>query len=76
MRTEAEIREWIVAWLMRELAVDRPSIEQASSFSDLGIGSRQAVMLASDLEGLLERDVQPNLLWEFPSLDALVNHLA
>ena len=73
--TKAEIREWVITWLVRETAVDRAEIESASSFAELGISSRQAVMLSADLEGLLERDLAPNLLWKFPSLDELVEHL-
>jgi phthiocerol/phenolphthiocerol synthesis type-I polyketide synthase B len=76
MRTKAEIRDWIVTWLTRELAVERPAVESASTFADLGIGSRQAVMLSADLEGLVEHDLPPDLLWQFPTLDALVEHLA
>ena len=76
VHTKAEIREWVLAWLVREIAVDRSAIESASSFADLGISSRQAVMLSADLEGLLGRDLPPNLLWKFPCLDDLVEHLA
>lgn len=74
--TKAETREWIVAWLCRELTVDRSAVDGASNFADLGIGSRQAVMLAADLEGALGRELPPNLLWESPSLDVLVDRLA
>jgi phthiocerol/phenolphthiocerol synthesis type-I polyketide synthase B len=76
MLTKAEIREWIVAWLIRELSIDRAVIDSASTFADLGMGSRQAVLLAADLEGFLAREFPPNLLWQFSCLDELVEHLA
>jgi phthiocerol/phenolphthiocerol synthesis type-I polyketide synthase B len=76
MLTKAEIREWIVAWLSRELKIDRAAIDSVSTFADLGMGSRQAVMLSADLEAFLEREFPPDLLWQYSSLDQLIDHLA
>src|SRR5690348_10283492 len=48
--------------------MDRP-------LADLGMSSREAVVLAGDLSRLVGRELPPTLLWEAPTGDALVAHL-
>ncbi|MEU6355973.1 beta-ketoacyl synthase N-terminal-like domain-containing protein, partial [Streptomyces sp. NPDC047072] len=61
----------VAAWTGRtpgEIPMDRP-------LADLGMASRDAVVLAGELSRLTGRDLPPTLLWEAPTGDALVAHL-
>ncbi|MEU3339815.1 type I polyketide synthase [Streptomyces sp. NPDC002144] len=65
------IAERVAAWTggaVADVPMDRP-------LADLGMGSRDAVVLAGELSRLLGRELPPTLLWEAPTGDALVAHL-
>ncbi|MFJ9903730.1 acyltransferase domain-containing protein [Streptomyces sp. NPDC101152] len=51
-----------------DVPMDRP-------LADLGMASRDAVVLAGELSRLVGRELPPTLLWEAPTGDALVAHL-
>jgi phthiocerol/phenolphthiocerol synthesis type-I polyketide synthase A len=72
---ESELRrliaERVSAWTgtaVAEVAMDRP-------LADLGMSSRDAVVLAGDLSRATGRDLPATLLWEAPTGDALVARL-
>ena len=73
-RDAAAIETWLVAALARELGT--PAVDATTAFPDLGLGSRQAVLLAGDLEDWLGREVDAALMWEHPNARALAAHLA
>jgi acyl carrier protein len=72
--------EAICAWLTKkiaqelEVAEDRVRIDE--QFADLGLGSRQAILITGELEDFLRRDeIDPSLLWDFPTIEKLARHL-
>lgn len=67
--------DWIVQWLSRELKVDPASIDANRPLLDHGLDSRAGVELILALEGWLGVTIQPELLWEAPSIVALVSYL-
>ncbi|MDH6572631.1 phthiocerol/phenolphthiocerol synthesis type-I polyketide synthase A [Streptomyces sp. SAI-117] len=65
------VAERVAGWTgtpAADVAMDRP-------LADLGMSSREAVVLAGDLSRLTGRDLPPTLLWEAPTGEALVAHL-
>ncbi|MGW0585935.1 beta-ketoacyl synthase N-terminal-like domain-containing protein, partial [Streptomyces sp. NPDC002920] len=68
----AELRRLIVQriaeWTGGEAPTDVP-------LADLGMSSRDAVVLAGDLSAATGRDLPATLLWEAPTVEALVAHL-
>lgn len=63
--------ERVAAWTgaaTAEVPMDRP-------LADLGMSSRDGVVLAGELSRLTGRELPPTLLWEAPTADALVAHL-
>lgn len=72
--------ETLQAWLVEQLAatLDIPAADIAphEPFASYGLTSQQAVTLSGDLETRLGCRLSPALLWEYPTIDALVRHLA
>jgi alkylation response protein AidB-like acyl-CoA dehydrogenase/acyl carrier protein len=52
------------------------AIELDTSFSELGFDSVDAAEFAMALEQPLDREIDPTLLWSFPTLRALAAHLS
>jgi len=72
----AAIEEWIIAWLARQLAQPAETIAPNVPFSDYGLTSRLAVLLAQDLEKWLRIPLEPVTLWKYPTVTTLTQHLA
>ncbi|MEU9328331.1 type I polyketide synthase [Streptomyces canus] len=65
------VAERVAAWTgtaVADVAMDRP-------LADLGMSSRDAVVLAGELSRLTGRELPATLLWEAPTGEALVAHL-
>ncbi|MER7567034.1 beta-ketoacyl synthase N-terminal-like domain-containing protein [Streptomyces sp. NPDC097941] len=65
------VAERVAGWTgsaVADVPMDRP-------LADLGMSSRDAVVLAGDLARLTGRELPPTLLWEAPTGEALVAHL-
>lgn len=65
------VAERVAGWTgtaAEDVPMDRP-------LADLGMSSRDAVVLAGDLSRLTGRELPPTLLWEAPTGEALAAHL-
>ncbi len=73
--TAAEIQDWIVAYLADLLEIEPDEVEVTIPFDRYGLDSSAAVGLTGDLEDWLGREVDPTLLYDYPTVEALVQHL-
>lgn len=65
------VAERVAGWTgtaVEDVPMDRP-------LADLGMSSREAVVLAGDLSRLAGRELPPTLLWEAPTGEALAARL-
>jgi acyl carrier protein len=73
-------REAIQAWLIKKvsnaLSISPDDIDPRETFASFGLDSRTAVSLSGDLERWLGRRLPPTLVWDYPSIDELAQHLA
>ena len=69
------LRQWLVDYLITNIGCDPNDVNPDSSFSDLGVGSRDAVVLSGELAELLGRPVSPVEFWEHPTINALAAYL-
>jgi acyl carrier protein len=78
-KVESCTRDELITWLVDEIAtcLRRPAadVDSSASLQDYGIDSLQAGSLLTKLERRLQRSLSPALLWDYPSIDALVDHL-
>jgi len=70
----------IVEWIRREIAVivDRPAdrIDSGAKFTRLGLDSANGVHLLISLESWLDVELEPELIAEYPTIDALARHVS
>lgn len=69
------LRSWLIAWLAGEQGVEHAAIDPSQSFLSYGLDSVQAMSLVGDLEAKLGRRLPPTLAWDYPTIDALAEHL-
>jgi 8-amino-7-oxononanoate synthase len=75
-RTMGEIQSWLVSYIAAELQIAPDQIPIDEQFVNLGLSSRQAIMLTGDLEEFLDCPTDPALAWEYPTIRELAQHLA
>ena len=73
--TQREIQTWIVNYVAELLEVNPDRIDVTIPFDRYGLDSSAAVGLAGDLEDWLERELDPTLLYDYPTIEALTQHL-
>lgn len=75
-KTSREIHDWIVSYLADLLEVDPDDIDASIPFDRYGLDSSAAVGLTGDLEDWLGQEIDPTLLYDYPTIDALVRHIS
>lgn len=76
MPTEREIRERLIAEVAEAASLPRERIDSREPFASYGISSLEAVYLVGKLEELVGRSLEPTLLWDHATIDALAKYLA
>jgi acyl transferase domain-containing protein/acyl carrier protein len=72
----SKIEFWLREHAAKLLGNEFDEISSETQFSRLGIDSAKAIALASGLESFLYRRISPTLLWEFPTIQSLAEHLS
>ncbi len=75
-RSRREIAAWLADRVARSLGIRPDEIDPRAPLSGFGIGSMQAVRLASELEEWLGRKVAPTLVYDYPTILAIAGHLS
>jgi acyl-CoA synthetase (AMP-forming)/AMP-acid ligase II/acyl carrier protein len=73
--TAEDIQTWITANLALYLKIPLNEIDLSEPFSHYGLDSSIALSLAAELSNWLGRELDPTLFWEYPSIEALAQHL-
>jgi acyl carrier protein len=71
----AELQEWLCAYLAEELRLPAGSIDPATPMSAYGLDSIKAVGMLVDVEDRVGFDIDPNALWEYPTVAAFTELL-
>jgi len=74
--TEADIRDWCIAYLQR--TIDNPSISVGpdANFAELGLDSATSAYFIVELEEWLGAELRPELVFEYPTVAALAHFIA
>jgi len=73
--SDTELRHWLVDYLITNIGCEPNEVDLDAPLSDLGVGSRDAVVLSGELAELLGRPVSPVEFWQHPTLNGLVEYL-
>ncbi|PSR19684.1 phosphopantetheine-binding protein [filamentous cyanobacterium CCP3] len=71
-----EIRAWVVDYLSDLLEIDSDDVDVTIPFDRYGLDSSAAVGLTGELEDWLGKEVPPTLLYDYPTIETLVEHLS
>ncbi|MBE1530658.1 acyl carrier protein [Actinomadura algeriensis] len=70
-----DLREWLRALLAEELGLPPGAIDPDTPMSAYGLDSIKAVTLLGDIEDHVGFEIDPNALWEFPTVASLADLL-
>lgn len=76
VHSPAEIKAWVVNYLADLLEVDPDEVDTTIPFDRYGLDSSAAVGLTGDLADWLGYEVDPTLLYDYPTIESLVQHLS
>ncbi|HZE15491.1 MAG TPA: acyl carrier protein, partial [Mycobacterium sp.] len=65
--SDTELRQWLVDYLITNIGCDPDAIDLDASLSDVGVASRDVVVLSGELAELLGRPVSPVEFWQHPT---------
>jgi acyl carrier protein len=74
--SETAIRDWCVAAIARMLALPAQDIDPQAPFARLGLDSASATYFIVELEEWLGAELDPEIVFEHPSIAELARHLA
>lgn len=74
--TAAEIQAWIVSYLAELLEIAPNQVKVTIPFDQYGLDSSAAVGMTGDLEDWVGRTIDPTLLYDYPTVKDLSQHLA
>jgi len=72
----AEIVTWCRDYVARTLDVPMEKVDPTAEFDALGFDSAAAVALVVEIGTLLDMDLEPAVLFEFPTIAAFAEHLS
>jgi acyl transferase domain-containing protein len=72
---EADLRHWLVDYLVTNIGCMPDEVDPNLSLADLGVSSRDSVVLSGELSELLGKPVSPIEFWEHPTINALAAYL-
>jgi acyl carrier protein len=74
--TPAAIQAWLIAYLAAFLEIDLQEVDPSTPFERYGLDSAAAIGVTCDIEDWLGRELDPALLYEYPTITELAQHLA
>lgn len=70
-RPAPEIAAWLTAYVAKELKLRPEDVDPEARLFDMGLTSRQSVLMAGDLEDWLGVPLAPDVAWDHPTISAL-----
>jgi acyl carrier protein len=74
--TGTEIQKWLVSYVAQLLNISEKEIDVTVSFDRYGLDSLAAVNLSSNLEKWLGCEIDPTILYDYPTIKDLAQYLA
>ena len=71
-----EIETWLISYLAKNLDFDRDEIDTTVTFDHYGLDSTTAAFMTTDLEDWLKLELDLTLLYDYPTIEELSQHLA
>ncbi len=76
MHNNREIQDWLIMHIAELLNISPGTINIHEKFSAYGLSSIDSVILSGELEEFLGRRLSPTLVYDYPNIVSLADHLA
>jgi phthiocerol/phenolphthiocerol synthesis type-I polyketide synthase B len=73
---EERLRHWLVDYLVTNIGCSPDDIDFDASMNDMGVGSRDSVVLSGELSELVGRQISPVEFWQHPTIGELARFLS
>ncbi len=73
--TEAEIREWCLAYVKRTMDDPSIAIGPDATFAQMGLDSATSVYFTVELEEWLDTELDPEIVFEHPTIADLARYI-
>lgn len=73
--SQEDLRRWLTVRVADYLECSADAIDQSVPLGEYGLDSVLALAMAGEIEDHLNITVDPTVLWDYPSIDALVRFL-
>ena len=74
--TTADIQAWLVSYVAELLEMEPNEVDVMIPFDRYGLESSAAVGMTGDLEDWLGYELDPTLIYDYPTIEALAGHLS
>ncbi|MBD2566544.1 phosphopantetheine-binding protein [Anabaena lutea] len=74
--TSLKISDWLVAYISDLLEIEPEEVDVETTFARYGLDSSAAVILTGDLGNWLEKEVEPTIMYDYPTIAKLAEYLA
>lgn len=74
--TAQDLRNWLVLKIAELTGIDPREIGVGKPFTVFGVTSKDAILISGELEEWLGRRLSPALLYDYPSIEAVVRRLS
>ncbi|GLZ06502.1 phthiocerol synthesis polyketide synthase type I PpsA [Actinomadura sp. NBRC 104412] len=76
MVRSGQVRDWLIGWLADRVNEPRGAVDPDRTFESYGLRSRDLVELSGDLGELLDRPLDPQVIYRHPTITLLAGHCA
>ena len=72
---KSEIQTWLISQLAELLEVNPDHLDTTIPFESYGLDSESAVVLSGELQEWLKCDLEPTLLFDYPTIEAVSDYI-
>jgi acyl carrier protein len=73
--SKIELQDWLVSYLAELLDIELAEIDMTVTFDRYGLDSSAAIAMTGDLADWLGSELDPTLIYDYPTIEALVTNL-
>lgn len=74
--TQTAIQTWMIDYLSQLLEIEPDEIDITIPFDRYGLESSDAYAMTGDLETWLDQEINPTAIYDYPTIEALSEHLS
>lgn len=74
--TPLKISDWLVSYMSDLLEIEPDEVDVETTFARFGLDSSAAVILTGDLGTWLGKEIEPTVMYDYPTIAKLAEYVA